>query len=253
MVHYNDIIANKGVNMETLKIENENTKMIAHRGLSGLERENTMAAFIAACNKTYYGTECDIHLSKDNVFIICHDNKTGRVSPVNKTIRNCSYDELLEISLYDIDSKITRPYLKIPTLEEYLILSKKYQKKCIIELKPVFEDDEIIMLLKFIKKHNYLENVVFISFIEENLKKIRKFDSEVQMQYLVRDYSKDVLNFCRKVEADVDIDFTNLTKEQVSDFHKYGIKVNVWTVNNPIVALMLIAWNVDFITTNILE
>ena len=45
--------------METLKLENNKTKMIAHRGLSGLEKENTAVAFIAAGNKSYYGIETD--------------------------------------------------------------------------------------------------------------------------------------------------------------------------------------------------
>ena len=62
--------------MDTLKIAKENVKMIAHRGLSGLEKENTIAAFIAAGNRTYYGTECDIHLTKDNVFVVCHDESS---------------------------------------------------------------------------------------------------------------------------------------------------------------------------------
>ena len=44
--------------------------MIAHRGLSGLERENSMKAFVAAVNRSFYGTECDIHLTKDKIFVI---------------------------------------------------------------------------------------------------------------------------------------------------------------------------------------
>ena len=56
--------------METLKIEKNNVKMIAHRGLSGLEKENTAVAFVAAGNKSFYGIETDIHLTKDNVFVV---------------------------------------------------------------------------------------------------------------------------------------------------------------------------------------
>lgn len=46
----------------TIKIANKgNAKFVAHRGVSGLECENTAAAFIAAGNRTYYGTETDIY------------------------------------------------------------------------------------------------------------------------------------------------------------------------------------------------
>ena len=34
--------------MDTVKIDSENTKLIAHRGLCGLELENTNASFVAA-------------------------------------------------------------------------------------------------------------------------------------------------------------------------------------------------------------
>ena len=37
--------------------EHGNTKMVAHRGLSGIETENTAAAFVAAGNRGYWGSE----------------------------------------------------------------------------------------------------------------------------------------------------------------------------------------------------
>ena len=40
--------------MDSIKIDSRNTKMIAHRGLSGIEKENTNAAFIAAGNRSYF-------------------------------------------------------------------------------------------------------------------------------------------------------------------------------------------------------
>ncbi len=60
--------------METLKIDKQNTKMIAHRGLSGLEQENTVLAFIAAGNRSYFGIETDVRITKDKKFILCHDD-----------------------------------------------------------------------------------------------------------------------------------------------------------------------------------
>ena len=54
--------------MNTIKLNTAgtNVKMIAHRGLSGLEAENTCAAFVAAGNREkYFGIECDIHRTLD--------------------------------------------------------------------------------------------------------------------------------------------------------------------------------------------
>ena len=51
--------------MDTIKIRAGACKMVAHRGVSGLEKENTMAAFVAAGNRSYYGIATDIHRTLD--------------------------------------------------------------------------------------------------------------------------------------------------------------------------------------------
>ena len=65
--------------MNTIKI-NGNVKMVAHRGLSGIERENTNPAFVAAGNRSYWGIETDVHKTSDGQFIIIHDETTERVT-----------------------------------------------------------------------------------------------------------------------------------------------------------------------------
>ena len=79
--------------MDTIKL-NKNVKMIAHRGLSGLERENTYPAFVAAGNRSYYGVETDVHVTKDKKFVIIHDETTARVSQnaVDINVEENNYD-----------------------------------------------------------------------------------------------------------------------------------------------------------------
>ena len=43
-----------GVFMNTIKVKAKETLLVAHRGLSGLEMENTCAAFVAAGNRSYF-------------------------------------------------------------------------------------------------------------------------------------------------------------------------------------------------------
>ena len=70
--------------MDTVKLENKTVRMVAHRGLSGLEKENTCAAFVAACNRaTYFGVETDVHRTADGQFVIFHDDNTARRLPHN--------------------------------------------------------------------------------------------------------------------------------------------------------------------------
>lgn len=239
--------------METLKLEDNNVKMIAHRGLSGLEKENTAIAFIAAGNRSYYGIETDIRLTKDGEFVISHDDSLKRVAGIDMNISNSTYDELSSVCLFDLETGRPKNYLKIPKLTEYLEICKKYDKKAVIEIKELFLEKDIIRLINLVKQYNYLKNTIFISFYLKNLQLVRKQDTDVSLQFLTTDLNNNIINEVRKINAGIDIEYQSLSKEHVELCHHHNIVVNVWTVNNPIVALMLITWNVDFITTNILE
>ena len=52
--------------------------MVAHRGVSGLERENTNAAFVAAGNRSYFGIETDVRPTADGHFVLLHDDNPVR-------------------------------------------------------------------------------------------------------------------------------------------------------------------------------
>ena len=65
--------------MNTIKLTGK-AKMVAHRGLSGIERENTNPAFVAAGNRSYWGIETDVHKTSDGQFVIIHDETTERIS-----------------------------------------------------------------------------------------------------------------------------------------------------------------------------
>ena len=76
--------------MDTIKFSHaKKPLMVAHKGCSALERENTAAAFVAAGNRSYFGIETDVHRTGDGRYICIHDERTGRVAgddlPVEQT------------------------------------------------------------------------------------------------------------------------------------------------------------------------
>ena len=85
--------------MNTISIPSSHVKMVAHRGVSGLERENTNAAFIAAGNRSYWGIETDTHKTADGVFVVIHDSTTGRVAERNLDVTQSTYAQLCELLL----------------------------------------------------------------------------------------------------------------------------------------------------------
>lgn len=239
--------------METIKLSNKKPLMIAHRGLSSFEKENTMAAFIAGGNHTYYGMECDIHVTKDNVIVVCHDSNLERVSGVNLVIEESTYEEIQQVNLYDVKKENNWPYLKVPTFEEYLDCCIRYNKVAVIEFKFLFKEEDVYRVIEIVKSRNYLDKCVFISFVYENLTFVRKYDSNINVQFLLAEYKDELIERCIKESVDIDIHYSLLNQERIDYLHQNNLKINVWTVDDPEIGEKLSEMKVDFITTNRLE
>ncbi len=238
----------------TVKLKNKkNTKIIAHRGLSGIEAENTNAAFIAAANRSYFGIEADVQQSLDGAFLIIHDKTTRRVADVDYVVEKTPLSVLRELTLKPKSDKPQRSDLKIPSLEEYISICQSYGKKAVLELKNKMEPHQISEIMRRIKKADYLDNTIIISFYISNLKALRKSYPNQAAQYITYECNEKVFKSLLSLKLDLDIHFGAADKALIDKCHKNGIKVNCWTVDNIGDAERLIDFGVDYISTNILE
>lgn len=241
--------------MNTVKINSNGVKMIAHRGLSGLERENTCPAFVAAGNRSYYGIETDVHVTKDGKFVIIHDETTKRVTSeeYDINVEENDYAAVKDIILPDIDGTTIRKDIRIPLLKEYIQICKKYEKICVLEIKNHFKEDDLCKMIEEIKETEYTENIIFISFDFENCVNVRKLLPQNTVQWLVREVTSEIIQKLCENRLDIDIGYKALDKENIELLHSNGIKVNCWTCDDKEAAEKLVSYGVDFITTNILE
>ena len=104
---------------DTLHLASPKPRMIAHRGVSSLETENTASAFVAAGNRSYYGIETDVHRTSDGAFVIIHDDSTRRVAGDDLTVESTTLETLRSLRLMDKDGRRGRRDLMLPTLPEY--------------------------------------------------------------------------------------------------------------------------------------
>ncbi|MBQ7896798.1 MAG: hypothetical protein IJ323_00090 [Clostridia bacterium] len=241
--------------MNTIKVNLGGVKMIAHRGLSGIERENTCPAFVAAGNRSYFGIETDIHKSADGKFVILHNQTLSEVSlgKYDTNVEASTYDEVKDIVLPDKDGSFTRQDIRVPLLAEYVKICKKYDKKCVLELKNVHPEDELKAIIEEIKALNYLDNMIFISFMFSNCRLLRALLPEANIQFLCRTPSEETLEKMFALRLGLDIYYPDLTPELVTAMHEHGLEVNVWTCDSKTDAEKLAEMGVDYITTNILE
>lgn len=227
--------------------------MIAHRGVSSIERENTAAAFIAAGNRSYYGIETDVHRTGDGAFVAIHDEQTGRVAPIDLPVEESTLDALRAIRLYDTHGLATRGDLVIPTMEEYAVICRDYEKVSVLELKNPFSREDIGKIIEILKELHQLQNTVFIAFDIQNLYYVREFLPHHPVQFLTGKLTDEILETLIAHKMDLDVRYTALTKEWVDRFHGAGLKINCWTVDDVDACNRLIEWGVDYITSNRLE
>lgn len=153
-----------------------------------------------------------------------------------------------------MDKTSFRIDLRLPSLEEYISVCKKYNKKCILELKEKMTEKAITEIVSVISDAEYLDNTVFISFCADNLVFLKKQYPEQEAQFLFFNFSDEkIWDFLVSNKIDIDVQFECLTKEIVEKAHSLGLKVNCWTVDSASDAERLVEYGVDFITSNILE
>ena len=242
-----------GKNVDTVKIKKGNTKIVAHRGLSGLECENTNAAFVAAGNRSYFGVETDVHVTADGKLILIHDDNTERVAGDKLEVEKSTYSELKKLRLYDRLNKTHRSDLVLPDLIDYIRICKRYEKIAVLEIKNPMQERDILKILKEIDNEDYLEKTILISFCWENLEIVKNNYPKQKVQFLTKKCDSELVEKLKKFNIDLDIEYHRITPELVEKLHKNGIEINCWTCDDKTIGEKLVSFGVDYITSNILE
>lgn len=265
--------------MNRIRLSNQrNTKIIAHRG-GNLEIENTVGSFISSANRGYYGIETDVHKTKDSKFIIYHDDKTARLTESDVRIEETDFETLRNIRFKSYRNRPQRKDIVMPSLEEYIDICVYYEKISVLEIKNPMKKEDIVKIYDIFKQANYLDKTIFISFNFKNLVNLKEIDPNVTVQYLIKtqddgfydrlkrhdfdmelleeknngDYHLAMLDVLTHYGMDIDVDYRPIDKKFVKECKKRGIKINLWTVNDPNRAKEFIKWGVDYITSDCLE
>ena len=227
------------------------TKIIAHRGFSGLAPENTLIAFQKAieCKADYL--ELDVHKTKDDSIVVIHDLFVDRTSS-NDTkgeIAKMNYSDLTTVKVgYSTKFGYKYENEKIPTLREALGLAKGKIKVC-IEIKVYGVEKEILKIVNDLKLN---DDVIIFSFYYPVLAKIRQLDKKIPILFLIDTADKMTINYAKAIKSNaIGVGYgTTVTKDYLNFAHKKGIEVWKWTVNEEDEIQQLINLGLDGIITN---
>lgn len=228
-------------------------KLIAHRGFSKYELENTKEAFLAAANRPYFGIETDISIIKNQAMILFHDDNLKRLTNIDKSLKDLTIEEAADIELNARKTYHTYSY-KIAYPKEYIRICKHYGKTPIIELKWCFTKELVDEVMKLLIQEDMYDKSIIICFTYELVLYIKERYPDMRIQYLLGMlYTEKAIEDCLSKNISIDLRYDLVTKELVDRFHEKGLEVNAWTVDDEETRNRLELWGVDYITTNILE
>ena len=226
-------------------------KIAAHRGISSLAPENTLAAFQKAGELGCEWIEFDVQLTRDAIPVVIHDKTVKRCTNGTGIVSEMS---LAELKLLDAGSWFSDAFCdeKIPTLEEVLLLAKQYHMSVNIELK-IYPEDNITLLCDQINKAIINSNfsassILFSSFDIAAMKYMYTTQPNIRRGQLWEEIPDDALHYLTDIEAySVHCDHRYLKQEQAEWIKQNNYKICCYTANNPEEVNAHREWGVDLV------
>lgn len=215
-------------------------KVLGHRGAPAYEPENTLGSFKKAIELGVDQIELDVHFSKEGELMVIHDEKLDRTTNGKGFVKDFTLTELKRLDAGKGE--------EIPTLQEVIDLVKDKGIFLQVELKELNMGKYVLDL---IQKNNFEERVMIISFLHEELRKIKELNPRVKTGILIGQGSIDPLKRLREIKADAaSMRHTLVSKRLVEQLHQNNIELTVWVVNEPKDVRRMVGLGVDIIGTD---
>lgn len=227
------------------------TRFVGHRGFNSGAPENTLVGVELAAKAGFWGTETDIQITSDGVWVLSHDDTVDRVTDGTGTIRNMTLAQVKACTV-DIGANLSYyPNLKVPTLEEYLQTCKRVNIIPIIEIKGSgYTSAHYDELVRVIRKWGFERKSIIICFTLSYLQSVRSRSPHICLQWLTPITQASIDSLKTLGNAIINPDNSTVTVDNVELAHKNGLLVSTYTVNDFNKARALIAAGVDFITSD---
>lgn len=214
--------------------------IIGHRGAAGLAPENTLAGFAHAAALGVHGVELDVHCV-DGRLLVIHDDRLERTTSGSGDIQSHGIGQLRAL-----DAGGGQP---IPFVEE-VFEALPPEVGINVELKgPATAEPVFAMLGDFVYQHR---DVLVSSF---DLDELRRFAQVARGAFdvapLFQRWNGRIPQAAAELGAwSVNLGVRAATRRHVQELRSVGLRVLVYTVNDPIDAQRLFSWGVTGIFTD---
>ncbi|XID95487.1 glycerophosphodiester phosphodiesterase [Paenibacillaceae bacterium WGS1546] len=208
---------------------------VAHRGCSGKAPENTMAAFRMALELPYVKwIELDVHLSRDGVPVVIHDDTVDRTTNGIGPVSRYSAEELAR---FDAGSWKNPVFAGegVPTLDQVLELAAG-RCRLNIELKGAASEDGDRLArraVEALRARGMEKEHTITSFRPDILRAVRRYSAELKIGLIIDERPGDLLETLRKLDCSVlSIGFRHVDEKLLRQMSEASIEVMAWTVNS---------------------
>ncbi|MER5665657.1 MULTISPECIES: glycerophosphodiester phosphodiesterase [Streptomyces] len=210
---------------------------IGHRGVMGVEPENTLRSFIAAQHAGLDLIELDLHLSKDGALVVMHDADVDRTTDGSGPIAEMTLAELRALDAGHGE--------RVPVFEEVLDAVRA-------PLQAEIKDTAAARALaEVMHRRDLVGRVEVSSFHDEAIAEITRLVPGVRTALIASRYGVDVVD--RAVEvgaATVCLNIRRLTLEVVEHARKADLRIIGWVVNTQDHLRLVRALELDGATTD---
>jgi glycerophosphoryl diester phosphodiesterase len=191
---------------------------IGHRGVMGVEPENTLRSFVHAERAGMDAIELDLHLSKDGALAVMHDAEVDRTTDGTGLIADKTLAELRELDAGQGE--------RVPVFEEVLDAVRSPVQA---EIKDVAAARA---LAEVMRRRDLVDRVEVLSFHDEAVAEIAQLVPGVRTALVASRWKSDVVDRAKAVgAATLVLNIRRLTLEVVEQAHAEGLKVIGWVVN----------------------
>ncbi|WP_035512835.1 glycerophosphodiester phosphodiesterase [Halalkalibacillus halophilus] len=208
-------------------------EVFAHRGASKQAPENTLVAFELANQYGANGIELDVHLTKDHVPVIIHDENIRRTTNGVGFVQSYTFEELAS---FDAGSWYNPKFnqSKIMSLEQFMEWFVKKEMKVNMELKTkVIEYPNIEQIVSdYINQYQVNDRTIISSFNPETIQRFREVNKRIELAWLTKIRVRRVDLLLEEIGANsIHINQRLLSSRMLKLIIERNIPFRVYTVN----------------------
>ena len=226
--------------------------IVAHRGGGKLAPENTLAAIDVGARYGHTMIEFDAKLSRDGQIFLLHDDTLERTSNGWGIAGNLDWSDLVKV---DAGSWFSGEFKgeALPLLKEVAERCRTHGMMANIEIKPTTGTDAQTgkaVALAAREEWQGMTPPLLSSFSVAALEAAQQAAPELPRGLLMDEWQSDWRELTARLECvSIHLNHRLLDEARVAAIKAAGLKILVYTVNNPQRVATLLRWGVDCICT----